>query len=162
MAIAMKLLPFFSGLLLVASCGGSTGAHSTGNASISGSFQGNSFVPQDAVSYSGNVAIVDFPNLCAYGLADAKSGAKYLYLNFTSGTFPLGTTSIGPDLSAQLIANDATCNSVAEGGASGTVNVSSVDASGVAGTFDIVFEPDHLTGSFDAPTCNMPGNGKCQ
>lgn len=37
-----------------------------------------------------------------------------------------------------------------------------VDASGVAGTFDLIFQNDHLTGSFDAPSCTAPGESTCR
>lgn len=48
---------------------------------------------------------------------------------------------------------------------SGTVALSRVDATGFAGSYDVVFEGEHLTGNFDAPSCagvSESGFGTCQ
>jgi hypothetical protein len=41
------------------------------------------------------------------------------------------------------------------------VTLTQVDSCEVAGTFDVMIETDHLTGSFTAPSCTMPGDGGC-
>lgn len=109
---------FLCAVVALAACGGSsaTAPNGVGDATISGTFQGASFDAKDAISYTGDantVAIVDFAGLCSFGLADAKAGAKYLYLTFTSGTFPLGASNEGTAVEAQVDINDADCNSIA-------------------------------------------------
>src|SRR5580700_3955309 len=81
--------------------GGSCGAFAS--ATVDGTLQGNSFDAKDAVSYSGDIAIVDFAGLCAFGLANGKSNATYLYFSFSSGSFPLGTTDVGAALDVRAI-----------------------------------------------------------
>jgi hypothetical protein len=68
---------------------------------------------------------------------------------------------------AAFAVTGATCGPVpGQGGiaTSGTVHLSSMSLStngGAQGTFDLTFETDHLTGSFDAPFCDAP-NGQMQ
>lgn len=152
--------------VLACSCGG--GGHGgssngdVGSATVNGTLMGNAFDAQDAVSYSGDVEIVDFAGLCAFGLANAKASATYLFFGFTGGTFLPGTTDVGPALDVQADIYDATCNSDGPSASGGSVTLTQVTSSGVVGTFDVTFTGgDHLTGSFDAPTCSAPGNGTC-
>ena len=42
-----------------------------------------------------------------------------------------------------------------------SVTLTQVDPCSVAGTFDVMLETDHLTGSFTAPNCTRPGDGEC-
>ena len=52
------------------------------------------------------------------------------------------------------------------GGAdAGTVALTRVDAAGYAGSYDVVLDGKHVTGSFDASSCpdvSEAGNGSCQ
>jgi hypothetical protein len=131
------------------------------SATVNGTLQGNSFNAKDAVSYSGDIAIVDFAGLCAFGLANGKSNATYLYFSFSSGSFPLGTTDVGSALDVRAVVDDQACNSAATVSNSGSLTLTQVDSCDVAGTFDVMIETDHLTGSFTALSCTMPGDGGC-
>jgi hypothetical protein len=148
------------GLGLVASCGGSNGsaADPVGFATA----QGAAFVPMDAVSYSGTIAVTDFSGFCAFGLAAAKAGAHYMYFSFDGGSFPLGVTPVGSGVQVQSVAEDKMCGSVAQIAERGTITLSRVDGSGVTGTFDVLFGASEVSGSFTAPSCTDPGDGTCQ
>jgi hypothetical protein len=43
----------------------------------------------------------------------------------------------------------------------GTVTLTTVNATVVEGSFDLVFNTDHLTGTFSAPACNVPSTNGC-
>jgi hypothetical protein len=147
----------------IGGCGsGSNGAGgATGSASATGTLQGVTFTPMDAVSYSGDVALADFAGICAFGLSEAKPGATYLYLVFVGGSVVVGSTDVGSSLQVQSVVADPSCKSTIENATAGTVTISQADASQVTGTFDLTFAEDHLSGSFIAPTCSHPGDGQC-
>jgi hypothetical protein len=149
---------------MIGGCGGGSGdaGGATGSATATGTLQGAAFTPMDAVSYSGDVALADFSGICAFGLSEAKPGATYLYLVFVGGSVVVGETDVGPSLQIQsVVADPSSCNSTIENATAGTVTVSRADASQVTGTFDLTFADDHVSGSFVAPTCSHPGDGKC-
>ncbi len=145
------------------SSGGSGGVNGVGSATVTGPVQGKAFAPMDAVAYSpGSISIVDFAGLCAHGLSDAKAGATYIYITLDNG-FQVGTTQVGTTLDVRDEVWDSQCNSVDHIAGSGSVTLTSVDSSGVQGTFDVTVALDgHLTGSFSAAMCTMPGNTACK
>ncbi len=69
-----------------------------------------------------------------------------------TGTY--GVVSQGFGATASYATQDATCNtSFSETASGGSVTLTTVSGSSVAGTFDLTFGTDHVTGSFSAPIC---------
>jgi hypothetical protein len=149
---------------MIGGCGGGSnvGSGATGSAAATGTLQGRTFTPMDAVSYSGDIALADFAGICAFSLSEAKPGATYLYLVFVGGSVAVGQTDVGPSLQVQSVVADQSCNSTIENATAGTVTISRADASQVTGAFDLTFAQDRLSGSFFAPICSHPGNGQCK
>jgi hypothetical protein len=82
-------------------------------------------------------------------------------------TVPLGQYVIGATptttAAAGFTAQDATCNPTSdEQATSGTITMTQVSTTTVAGSFDVTFaNGDHLTGTFSAPVCTgttLPGD----
>jgi hypothetical protein len=102
---------------------------------------------------------------------DASTGAVSAIT--APGTIPVYAptsppTASGPEAIALIAADDASCNQTTTAfGASGSVTVSAVNSGGIIAKFDVTMSNgDHLTGSFDAPSCaalaNPPsGQGTC-
>jgi hypothetical protein len=153
---------------LVAACsassgGGANGAcNGLGSASVNGTVQGTTFAAHDAISFSpGNIQVADFAGLCAHGLGAPKANATYIDVLFHNG-YQLGTTAVGPALDIRASVWDSKCNSVEQTPTSGNVTLTAIEPCSVVGTFDVVLvSAEHLTGSFNAPMCNTPGNGAC-
>jgi hypothetical protein len=86
-----------------------------------------------------------------------KANSKVIDLHFT-GTAPLATGTYmagGNGFDAQFATYDATCNSPSgESAGGGQVVVTQVDTS-IKGTFDLYFNSDHVTGSFDVSNCTI-------
>jgi hypothetical protein len=144
------------------SAAGSGACNGVGSATIKGTVHGATFDPKDAVSFSpGNIEVVDFAGLCAFGLGHAKPNATYLNLTFQNG-FRLGTTDVGAALDVRTSVWDSKCNSVDQVAGSGSVTLTAIEPCSVTGTFDVVIlTNEHLTGSFNAPMCNASGNSAC-
>jgi hypothetical protein len=121
------------------------------------------FEPGDGSGNGASIHVADFTGLCALGTAAAKANAKYVDFTFTASALQVGVTNVGASLDVSAEVDDQACNSTSEVAASGTVTLTQVNSCGVVGTFDITFTPDHLTGSFTAPTCTAPrGDGGCK
>ncbi len=169
-----------------ASSGGSSGGASTSGAgdvkggvvtgcSVGGTLLGSDFAAQDCTSLvaateagktTTDIFITDFADDCSLLQSNPhalKANAKVLNFHLTtSGALAVGTyTQDGTTLDAQYAANDAACHpSQSESAASGTVTVSTADASGYSGTFDLhLGSSDHVTGAFNAATCTLTATG---
>ncbi len=167
--VAMKtmrsaLVAALSIATMIGGCGGGSngGTGATGSVTVTGTLQGRTFTPMDAVSYSGDIVFADFAGICAFSLSNAKPGATYLYFSFVAGSVLVGQTDVGTSLQVQSQVIDQSCNGTSENATAGTVTISEADASQVTGTFDLTFPKDHLSGSFGAPVCSHPGNGQCK
>lgn len=145
------------------------------SATVSGTFYGLTLTPKDAVSIFSTtnsnaffVAISDYANLCATA-SGIKASSQILVFDYQGGaTLPIGTpvdVTKTEGFDVQWAQYDQTCNTPqGESASSGTVTFSELDACGAAGTFDLVFNDDHVTGSFGAPACAYDpdaGAGKC-
>jgi hypothetical protein len=167
------------------STGSSGGASTSGNGdvkggvvtgcSVGGTLLGSDFVAKDCTSLvaateagktTTDIFITDFADDCSLLQSNPhalKANAKVLNFHLTtSGALAVGTyTQDGTTLGAQYAVNDSACNpSQAESAASGTVTVSTADASGYSGTFDLhLGSSDHVTGAFNAATCTPTATG---
>jgi hypothetical protein len=70
-----------------------------------------------------------------------------------------GTYTIVPQggygATASYTTEDDDCNTtLSETATGGTVTLTTASSSSVAGTFDLTFDTDHVTGSFSAPVCS--------
>ncbi len=155
---------------MVAACSG-------GPASASGSVGGIPVQVGDAVfgvpsgSTTGTVvAITSFGAICSKftNNVNFKGPATALVIELVQngapvtspGTFPFVTAA--PQGSTTAFAGsfdswDATCTSTNTQVTGGTVTVSAVSSSALAGSFDLMFGNDHVTGSFNAPNCAALG-----
>lgn len=110
------------------------------------------------------VAILNVANTCGilqrHGLP-ASTTALSFGVTTRAASIPAGTYSIGQTGAFQTVAafgtTDASCQTKTnETATSGTVILTSVSATTVAGSFDVKMDNgDHLTGTFDAPVCNF-------
>jgi hypothetical protein len=116
-----------------------------------------------------NVVLSDFADTCSVADERTHPSSKQLTFLLTDmdadappsqpGTYPiyalanLPTTGLAGECG--FLAYDATCTTTVDSECdSGTVTLTGVDAQGYTGTFDVVIDGDHVTGSFDAPTCS--------
>ncbi len=139
-------------------------------ATLSGTLLGQTLAPKDAVSYQTHttdyeavVAITDFANACSLG-NDYKASSNVLSMVYVSPTQPLSAVTF--DLSkstvwdAQYAQFDATCqSSQGESSTAGTITITSVDACGIVGSYDLTLNNDHVTGTFTAPSCANAADG---
>ena len=139
------------------------------SATLTGTMLGQTLVPKDAVSfqthttdYEAVVAITDFTGTCALG-NDFKASSNILSMVYESPTplsaakFDLTQTTVWD---AQYAQYDATCQSPqGESSTAGTITITSVDACGIVGSYDLTLNNDHVTGTFTAPNCNDPSDG---
>lgn len=180
-----RLLPLF--VFLAVGCG--PGTHVTGT--IAGLALAPkaaiSIVYGDAAtSYGLTVALSDDPNLCADMSAGADPrGATTLLVGFnaadttklaSAGTYPIDAsrTQFGQPTSEGLfLSYDASCNTRLPASNDGfdaqlgTATLTRVSQSGnsatVAGTFDLKFNGDEVSGSFETVACQAPAITKlCQ
>ena len=94
--------------------------------------------------------------------ADAPPSRPGTYSIYTLVSFP--TTGLAGRCG--LLSIDATCSVRPPSECtSGTVTLTRVDATGYAGTYDVMFGGNRLTGTFDSPSCpdvSESGFGVCQ
>lgn len=127
-----------------------------------------------------NIELTSFADSCS--IADERAHPntqdfRFMLADFDAGTAPTAPGTFAVYTLANLptkglvaecvyVPSDALCTlSVPTECSSGTVTLTRVDAAGFAGTFDVVFEGMHVTGSFDAPSCadvSESGFGTCQ
>ena len=107
-----------------------------------------------------DVVITDFAGACRVVSSNALyANSKVIDLHFRgSGVLQPGTYNAGSNgLFPQYATFDARCSSPSgESAGGGSVVVTSV-APTITGTFDLFFNSDHVTGTFDAPICCEDG-----
>jgi hypothetical protein len=144
---------------------------------VSGTIGGDSVVATDAIALQGpssglipNSAEIILTNLSSFCAVEQghhnPPNAQELTLSVFEyvGSLGPGTYGIGSSSSelgeATFSATDTNCNPTAASAGvglatSGTITLSSVSATEIAGSFDLTFSGgDHLTGTFSAPVCN--------
>jgi hypothetical protein len=174
----MKALAYVAALALVCACG-------PGN-SVTGTVQGNhlaahdGFLVQDTVTASGVtvstavIGIVNFSNACSTLLSDLQtlslqSNVTELVMVVTN-TGPIATSTYNvsslshptlPFAAAGFEATGSNCLPVIDAGlaTSGSITISSINASNATGTFSLSFGADQLTGSFNVNECAIPLDG---
>lgn len=139
-----------------------------GSATLVGSIRGISFAPKDAISstsFEPIIVITDSMGLCA-SQSNFVASSNVLLFNFNApSSISVGVQSLGNGVGVSFANYDNACNSpIADVGAEGEVTITSVDACGVDGTFNINFvSASHITGSFHAPSCvELPSDGGAQ
>ncbi|WP_394835721.1 hypothetical protein LVJ94_02180 [Pendulispora rubella] len=180
---ARAMIPLLIAMGLTLACSSSLDESLQGASSISGQVQGHSFELQDTVVklFPGSrlfLVLSSAGALCldyeaAGGFLQHKSETSLvLEVRFagppTTGTFPIDpfAPASTSHASGQFTVNDATCGQAflqkADGG--GTVTLTKLDDSEVAGTFDVKFNGGgSLQGSFHRTPCpdfvdrNAPG-----
>lgn len=155
---------------------GDSGGCAPASATLTGTMLGQTLTPKDAVSFEAHtteyeavVVITDFTGTCALG-NDFKKNSNVLSMVYLSSSTPLTPAKFDLAQStvwdAQYAQYDATCNSPqGESSTGGTITITSVDACGITGSYDLTLNSDHVTGAFTAPSCNNPsdgGTGACQ
>jgi hypothetical protein len=143
---------------------------SSSSALVTGTFLGKAFSPQDSVAFEAHttqyevvVGLTDFKGECALG-NDVKANSNvvaFIYQAATPlvpATIDIAQTNV---LFAQYTQFDGTCQSPAgESASSGTITFTRADDCAVEGSFDLMFNTDHVTGSFTSPVCaNTPDGG---
>jgi len=141
----------------------------TASATINGTFLGKTLTPKDAVSFQTHtnqyevvVGVVDYTGICGLG-NDQKANSNAFAIIY-QGAQPLAPAKIDISqtntLFAQYTQFDGTCGSPqGESASSGTITFTQVDACGVVGSFDLMFNTDHVTGTFNAPACTAAPDG---
>jgi|HubBroStandDraft_1064217.scaffolds.fasta_scaffold06692_11 hypothetical protein len=81
----------------------------------------------------------------------------------SAGALGTGVFMAPSTVTAQYAACDKACMATGESATGGSVHVTQANACGATGTFDLVLDSDHVTGSFAAPTCNPAATdgGEC-
>jgi hypothetical protein len=129
-----------------------------------------------------NIELTDFADACSGADESEHATSKTLRLllaDYTSadesvppsqpGTYPVSSLldplpSSGPYATCGFLVDDATCKISEAPCDSGQITLTRADATGYAGTFDIVIAGDHVTGSFDTSNCagvSEEGFGTC-
>lgn len=141
----------------------------TAAASVTGTLLGKTLTPQDSVAFEAHttqyevvVGITDYKGACGLG-NDVKANSNVIAIVYEDAT-PLAPATIDitktNTLSIQLTEFDSTCMTPqGESASSGTVTFTRVDDCAVTGTFDLMFNTDHVTGSFAAPVCAVTPDG---
>lgn len=144
------LLGALGGVLV--GCGTSAG-------SVEGAVAGQTLSAEDSITYTlGSTTVIGIdsvPNLCSYAQKNELpknlvSLAFYLSPTVSApGTFVIDQTSV----TAIWVVRDATCAGTSVDATSGSIAITSVTTT-VNGTFDVMFNQDHLTGRFAATSCD--------
>ena len=141
----------------------------TAAASVTGTLLGKTLNAQDSVAleshttqYEVVVGITDYKGACGLG-NDVKASSNVIAIIYLGAT-PLVPATIDitqtNTMSVQFTEFDGTCQSPAgESASSGTITFTRVDDCAVTGTFDLMFNSDHATGSFSAPVCGAAPDG---
>ncbi len=168
--VAIAVVPY-----MLAGCGSSGGSADAGgvgtgpgSASATGTIGGRSVPDASALailqSQPGNACAAILlssdgsacGDLLARHVPGGTSNLSYLFCEVGNAVTP-GTYPLGPHSQAQsgFVVQDSQCHDVVNVSASsGSVTLTSADASSLVGTFDLTFPGgDHVTGSFTAPVC---------
>ena len=139
------------------------------SATLSGTFLGQTLTPQDSLAFEAHttqyevvVGVADYKGVCGLG-NDVKASSNVLAIVYEGAT-PLAPATIDlaqtNTMSAQYTQYDGTCQTPkGESASSGTVTFTRVDECAVTGSFDLVFNADHVTGTFSAPVCAAAPDG---
>lgn len=114
----------------------------------------------DACNEAAN-ACVSFASTQGLSLGVVNYSATGTASPVAPGTYALAPTPLGDSgtiAAAGAVASDANCTSTLTGPSnpSGSITISSVSASTIAGSYDLTLYGTHYAGSFSAPVC---GNG---
>ncbi len=146
--------PRIAALGFVFGCGTSAG-------SVQGTVAGQSLSAADSVFYTLTpqttvVGIDSVPNLCSYALKN-ELPKNLVSLGFfvsppitAPGTFTIDQTKA---VTAIWITRDATCAGTSVDATAGSITITSLSTTNMSGTFDVMFGQDHVTGSFNASSC---------
>jgi hypothetical protein len=159
----------------VAACSSSSSGSSfgPGDATVSGTIQGATVPASDVVglyyvaTFDGGVSqaqagviVTNVANACgvlqAHGNPPNATSLE-LVVSALGSSVATGNYAIVPQgygASASYATVDGNCNpSFVDGATGGSITLTTVSGSTIAGTFDLTFGSDHLTGSFSAPIC---------
>lgn len=113
------------------------------------------------------IRLASFGGLCALEQAgQAKANGHTLVLQLKRSSLAPGTYPVdGKAIQMEYKVRDAACKDTKTDADSGSITLTAVSATEIAGTLDGKFGSDHVSGSFSAPMCdNVPANGSgaCQ
>jgi hypothetical protein len=175
-------------LVAIALCSAFGCTTSTSNVNDGAMVAGTPFTAVGAVSMVRtsrgltNIMLGDFANVCSVADESDQATSKTLTLllsDFTgpddsmppthAGTYAVSTLtdplpSSGPFAECGFHVTDGTCRISETPCSSGEITLTRADATGYAGTFDVVIAGDHVTGSFDTTNCanvSEDGFGTC-
>jgi hypothetical protein len=159
-----------------------TGTGGPSSATVTGTLAGRTLSPAYAIALKGvddasypnqiSIFIANQPNLCALAQSQASNPNTQkanmldliLVLGETNASGPAVTpgtytpSTMPDELTAGYTSLDANCMGADSEETAGSVTVTAAGAS-FAGTFDLTFGADHVTGSFDAPLCDLSLDG---
>ena len=166
--------------LLLACSGHSSGTPSTGSASVTGTVSGVVIPTNDTIGVSGTTTdngplqpvagaqLANVGNLCTILQHDgdpASSERLYVRVVGASGAIAAGTYMLngpgGVGGAVSLLVQDQNCTpTVQQTATTGSVTLTTVSSSTVAGSFDVTFPTgDHVTGTFSGPVCTFSTPG---
>jgi hypothetical protein len=146
---------------LVVAVFGACSSSSTSPGSVSGTIQSKSYVVADSIALVGDggveIALSSGANACTSTVQHPGETALLLLLYGTAaGTYMVTDTQGSNGAVAEANVLDASCVNVADNdvlATAGTINLTTASGGVFAGTFDLTFGADHVTGSFDATQC---------
>jgi len=141
----------------------------TAAASVTGTFLGKTLNAQDSLAFETHttqyevvVGVTDYKGACGLG-NDVKANSNVMAIVYQGATALVPATidiAQTNTMSVQFTEFDGTCQSPAgESASSGTITFTRVDDCAVTGSFDLMFNADHVTGTFAAPVCAAAPDG---
>jgi hypothetical protein len=173
--VLRRILLGFACAAAFAACGGSSGDGGLGggSASVTGTVGGQGVPTTSVIGVSGTqmqgstqvqiagAVISNFDGSCELLESpthrQANATELVLAVAAVAPSVPTGTYSIGSMAIAEYGADSATCTSTtSESAQGGSITLTNVTPTTIQGTFDVTMaNGDHLTGSFDAPICDV-------
>ena len=170
-----RILVGFACAAALAACGGSSGGGggAGGAATVTGTVGGQVVPSTEVIGVAGTetsggtqiqiagAVITNFAGACDLLQSPTHRQANatdlLLMVAAVAPSVPAGTYPIGSMAIAQYGADSATCTSTtSERAQTGSIVLTSVTSTEIQGTFDVTMtDGDHLTGSFDAPVCDV-------
>lgn len=168
-AFCLPALLFFGAVVLT----GCSSSPSPGT--ISAPIKGKTFAVNDAVTLGGEIVLTSANDICvppaqqvehpyetALLLVVSDNQGNASHVPTMPGTYTVTSSATAHEAVVEANILDGMCLNDADNpvlGTSGSVQLISVDGGTFSGTFDVQLDSgDHITGSFDAPTCNQPRN----
>jgi hypothetical protein len=164
----------------------SSSSSASAQVTAAGTVGGKAFSVGSAIATSGGtqasgptivVAVAsgsEFALTCAEYISSGSSGGELadvsaFFFEITRGgsAVTAGNYSVDGSSSARVVAEsvitDASCKNTGGQATAGTVTVTSVSATSVAGSYDLMltYSPggtDHVSGTFEAPLCDLPSS----